>query len=82
MYVIQDVAGKLACNQPLIMPGWPNGNENIEKIEPKTEKHCHCRRLINIALCVRKKNFKNSAVTTQKVMILSILTGESALFSY
>ena len=30
-YVIQDVAGKLACNQQLMMPGWPNKNENIEK---------------------------------------------------
>ena len=31
IYVIQDVAGKLACNQQLMMPGWPNKNENIEK---------------------------------------------------
>ena len=38
------------------------------QIESKTEKHCHCRGLINIKLCARKKNFKNSAVTTHKVM--------------
>lgn len=31
IYVIQDVAGKLACNQQLMTPGWPNKNENIEK---------------------------------------------------
>lgn len=94
IYVIQDVAGKLACNQQLMMPGWPNKNENIEKfffspahplpplpgsflyyqIESKTEKHCHCKELINIKLCARKKQISRTALL-QHIKLC-------ALFSY
>ena len=98
IYVIQDVAAKLACNQQLMMPGWPNKNENIEKfffspgegvcplpplpgsflhfqIESKTEKHWHCRGLINIKLCARKKNKPSRTALLQHIKLC-------ALFSY
>ena len=43
------------------------------QIESKTEKHCHCRGLINIKLCARKKKLQEQRCYNTKLC---------ALFSY